>query len=102
MNKVLITVVKKALFEDIAESVLDTPAQECTEFEVGDKFIISDFYKVPSNFCPWAWADIQRDIAMILYGATPEPKLKNPNSIMSCCTCGLHPVVYKIELIEED
>jgi uncharacterized repeat protein (TIGR04076 family) len=56
--------------------------------------------KIPDSFCNWAWLDIQRDVAMIEYGATPLPKQKNPHSMISCCTCGARPVIFRIEKVE--
>ena len=70
-------------------------------FEVGQKFVIENVDKIPDSFCNWAWLDIQRDVAMIEYGATPPPKQKTPHSMISCCTCGARPVIFRIEKVGE-
>jgi uncharacterized repeat protein (TIGR04076 family) len=96
-----ITVLKKAFFEDIISEYSDAPCERCSLFEVGQKFVIDDIDKVPDSFCVWAWVAIQRDVAMIEFGATPPPIQKNPHSMISCCTCGARPVIFRIEKVED-
>lgn len=103
MFGVKITVVKTEFYPDLVEDVNTEVEGEfcpCPIFEVGQQFIIDSVDVIPKNFCAWAWADIERDIAMILFGAQPQPILKNPHSMYSCCDEGLRPVVFKIERIE--
>lgn len=97
---VRITVVKKALFNDIAMRLSDETIDYCDMFYEGQVFEVDDIDIIPSNFCSWAWADIQRDVAMINFGAQPKPKLAKARSIVSCCTEGLRPVVFNIEYYE--
>lgn len=96
---VKITVIKKALFDDIIASISEIPVDCCEMFFEGQVFEVTDIDDIPSGFCSWAWADIQRDVAMINFGAQPMPRLKNPRSIVSCCSEGLRPVVFLIEHI---
>ena len=100
---VSITVLKRAVFEDIINEYSENSHERCpcSVFKEGQKFIIEDMDKIPDGFCTWAWADIQRDVAMINFGATPTPKQKNPHSMVSCCTDGSHPVIFRIEKIQE-
>jgi uncharacterized repeat protein (TIGR04076 family) len=96
-----ITVVKTSIFQELVdgEKAALGGFNKCARFYEGQEIELESISKMPEEFCSWAWADIQRDLAMIEYGATPEPKLTNPNSIYSCCSEGLRPVVFKIEKI---
>jgi uncharacterized repeat protein (TIGR04076 family) len=55
---------------------------------------------MPSSFCAWAWADLQRDMVAMFHGAS-YPWIKQKGTIISCCTDGLRPVLFKIEKIGE-
>lgn len=101
MNKVKITVVKKI---DNREIFGDEPplgftlAPQCDALEVGQEFI-SDM-GCPPGFCGWAYADIQRDIVHLLFGGN-FPWMKEKGTILSCCTDGVRPVIFKLERMEE-
>ena len=69
-------------------------------FKEGQTFIVSGIDEIPDQFCSWAGADIQKDIALIMYGAQSEPALKNPNVMYSCCDEGLRPGVFTFERIQ--
>jgi len=102
---VRITCVKKALFPEFLGELDMTIADndqfgECPKFYVGQEFILKDIDDMPKDFCPWAWGDIQRDVAMIQFGAIPEPIMKNPHSMYSSCAEGLRPVIFRIEKID--
>ena len=105
MFGVKITVVKTEYYPDLVKDV-DTTAEgtfgPCPFFTVNQVFIVDNIDKIPEGFCSWAWADIERDVAMILFGATPQPVLKNRHSMYSSCDEGLRPVVFKIERITID
>ena len=96
-----ITVVKRALFEELISDVAPTNKEfsKCEKFTDGQVFLIVGAKQIPEGFCSWAWADIQRDVAMIECGGEPKPKLNMPHSMYSCCSEGLRPVVFKIEKI---
>jgi len=47
----------------------------------------------------WAWADIQRDVAHLALGGDFS-WINKPGSMVSCCTDGLRPVVFKLERAE--
>jgi len=104
--KVKITVVKKLLLSEFLDEIDYTVEEnknfgECSKFNVGDEFVLDSIDEFPpSGFCPWAWCDIQRDVAMILFGAEPEPRMKNSHSMYASCDEGLRPVIFKIERIE--
>lgn len=102
MAKVKITVVKKihnqALFGD-KPPVGFTAAPECDRVEMGQEFV-SDEGKCPPGFCSWAFADIQRDITHLRFGGN-FPWIKEKGKILSCCTDGVRPVIFKLERIAE-
>lgn len=103
MYGVKITIVKIEFYPELVKDVdLDYGKGfgPCPFFEEGQTFYIHNIDDIPDKFCSWAWADIERDIALILYGGKPEPILKNPHSMYSCCDEGLRPVIFKLERIE--
>lgn len=98
MAIVKITVVKKlANFDLIDEYGKDVGAQ-CDLFNIGTEFIVKDL-KMPEGFCSWAWADIQRDVAVLNFGGN-FPWIKKGGTGIACCTDGFSPVVFKLERIE--
>ena len=72
MPKVKITVLKKVQHQDLLDEYLSPEAKEsgfgiCTAFEVGEEIILNGM-NYPEGFCHWAWADIQRDVMMVMFG----------------------------------
>jgi uncharacterized repeat protein (TIGR04076 family) len=101
---VKITVIKRLKTSDI----LDKEAQEmapdvespCPRFKEGDEFTINDISEYPKNFsCPWAFQDIFKEIMHLGLGGS-FPWIKGKDAIISCCTDGLRPVIFKIEALE--
>ncbi len=74
----------------------------CDEYdiELGREFIVDDSYECPPGFCPWAYADIQRDIVTLLHGGN-FPWMKDKGIVLSSCTDGIRPVIFKLERIED-
>lgn len=54
---------------------------------------------MPQKFCAWAWADIQRDVVYLALDGN-YPWMKQNGTVLSCCTDGLRPVVFKLERME--
>ena len=102
MAKVKITVVKtinnKDIFGDNPPVGFKIP-RECDRLEVGQEFIVDEVGGFPFGFCPWAFADIQRDIIHLRYGGD-FPWMKERGVNLSCCTDGIRPVIFKLERIE--
>ncbi len=102
MAKVKITVVKKLNNKDIFG---DKPPLEftsvpmCDRLEEGQVFIV-DGPNFPQGFCAWAYADIQRDIAHLRFGGD-FPWMKKKGTVLSSCTDGVRPVIFKLERIED-
>jgi uncharacterized repeat protein (TIGR04076 family) len=102
---VRITVVKRSVHEDLIDAHIDRERYPdglaaCGAFADGQSFVVEDFPRKPDGFCDWAWADIQRDVAMILFGAS-MPWIRQPETAITCCTDGLRPVSFRVERIEE-
>jgi len=100
MAKVKITVVKRDLYKDLAELYAANPAGlvQCPLYADNQEFVLENT-NMPEGFCSWAWADIQRDVVAIASGANYR-WIKDEGCLISCCTDGLRPVVFKIERID--
>ena len=70
----------------------------CDGVETGKTYLSKDL-SMPEGFCAWAWADIQRDVAHLALGGDFR-WINKPGSMVSCCTDGLRPVVFKLERVE--
>jgi len=97
MFKVRITVLKKLKTGDVLERYGKGVEEGCPLFKVGDEFMVEDLNK-PEGFCSWAWADIQRDVTALALGGN-FPWIKDEGTMISCCTDGLRPVIFKLERI---
>ena len=69
--------------------------QSCYRFKVGDVLYVEGF-EMPEGFCPWAWADIHREVIAVKFNAE-FPLSANTDCIIASCTDGLRPVVFKVE-----
>ena len=98
ISKVKITAVQKikpgALLEEYGEGV----EEECPVVATGAEYI-SDEIGMPDGFCPWAWSDIQRDVVHLAMGGD-FPWIKAKGTMISCCTDGLRPVIFKLDRME--
>ena len=102
MAKVKITVVKKLSNKDMFGD--NPPAQftnapVCDRLQEGQEFIV-DGASFPEGFCCWAYADIQRDITHLRFGGD-FPWMKEKGTVLSCCTDGVRPVIFKLERIPD-
>lgn len=105
MAKVEITVVKKLSWREIGCEQQRPEVGEledyCELFREGEKFIVDEkeVDYVPHGFCSWAWHDIGREVASLLFGVN-YPWMKKNGVLYSCCTDGLRPVIFKLERID--
>jgi len=99
ISKVKITVLRRMANRDLFEEYAYTPEIEplCEHFQEGQEFIV-EMLQIPKGFCDWAWADIQRDVLILGLGGN-APWIKEEGIIISCCTDGLRPVVFKLERV---
>jgi uncharacterized repeat protein (TIGR04076 family) len=97
-SDVKITVIKKLKTDEIFEEFATENAQPyCPAVKVGDEFVSNDL-GMPEGFCSWAWADIQRDVVHLSMGGE-FPWMKKPGTMISSCTDGLRPVLFKLERV---
>ena len=94
-----ITVMQRALHTELIEEHFPARAADmaaCPVFQVGQTFEIKGIFPTkPDGFCDWAWADIQRNVAMACMGATMPS-----GCAFTCCSDGLRPVTFRIEAVE--
>ena len=94
-----ITVVKRSLNEDLIQTYFPEHVGKltaCPVFEDGQVFEIKGIFpSKPEGFCDWAWADIQRNVAMACMGADMPSGCQ-----FTCCSDGLRPVTFRIEAVE--
>ena len=75
----------------------ETVESECPMVTEGQEFFVKEF-AMPEGFCPWAWADIHRDVAVLATGGDFF-WIKKSGTVVSCCTDGLRPVIFKLERV---
>jgi uncharacterized repeat protein (TIGR04076 family) len=97
-SKVKITVLKRLVLSDL-DKYKNEPSVACTRFDDGQEFL-SENIQMPQGFCSWAWADIQRDVAILALNGN-FIWVKDEGIGISCCTDGFRPVVFKLERIED-
>ncbi len=93
---VKITVLKENVNEDLWKEY-GINIKRCDVFKIGEEYI-SKGIVMPQGFCSWAWADIQRDVAILALGGT-FPWIKQKGTTIAACTDGFHPVVFKLTRI---
>ena len=99
MAKVKITVVKRMSNPDLITQHAQGLPEVCDRFQDGQEWVL-DRLNMPADFCSWAWADIQRDAAIMFSGGNLS-WVRQPGVAITCCTDGFRPVVFKVERIEE-
>ena len=102
MKKVKITVLRKQLYEDLAEKYLtDGKDVECDYYQEGETFIYSGGAEMPEGFCPWAWVYLYPKISALSAGATYTPWQKQDGVNIGCCPDGIRPVTFSMEAYTE-
>jgi uncharacterized repeat protein (TIGR04076 family) len=97
--KCKITVLKRTVDRELAAEYLDVSLEEfgpCGQFDDAQEIVVEHPYIMPEGFCPWAWADIRKDILMVATGGNP-PWIKEPGVVIAGCTDWFRPVIFKIE-----
>jgi uncharacterized repeat protein (TIGR04076 family) len=106
MPKCKITVLKRTLQQDLIDEYLEEAYQgtgKCERFSEGEEFLIDPII-VSEEFisrCPWAWADIRKDILTVAMGAD-VPGMKQPGVILGGCSDWCRTVIFKIERVENE
>lgn len=100
MKQVRIRVVRKQLYEDLAQLYLTDGPQPCDFFDEGEVFVYEGGAEMPQGFCPWAWVDIYHRVNALSNGATCVPWQKRDGVNLVCCTDGIRPVSFLLETEE--
>jgi len=98
MAKVKITVAKRMSNQDLVAEYGEGVEPLCEVVEDGQEYTSEDS-GMPAGFCPWAWADIQRDVAILATGGD-FPWVNQEGVGISCCTDGFRPVVFTLQRMD--
>ena len=101
MSKCKITVLKRTVNQDLADEYLDDTEGfgPCECFGDGQEFVVEHSFKMPENFCPWAWADIRKDIMTVATGGN-WPGINRRGTVIVGCTDWFRPVIFRVERME--
>ena len=101
MNKIKITVIRKAEYRDLMEQY-ENPMEHACDLKEGDSFI-SNGWDCPEGLCQSAWTTLSPFVMALAHGATDfyEGWMKNPKSAMLSCNDGFRPVSFLVEVIEK-
>jgi uncharacterized repeat protein (TIGR04076 family) len=100
-----ITVLKRTLNLELAKQFLKAPVGPCELFQEGQEFIFSSFTGKPQGFCDWAWNDIYKVVVTLARGGNFSHELfedwmQEEQAMITCCTDGIRPVIFKVEMIQ--
>ena len=103
MTKCKITVLKRTLNNELAEEYCNDKVGQCPHLEDGQVFICENMEK-PEGLCDWAWHDINSVVVAFAAGGDFagdifDGWMKDRNTMITCCTDGIRPVIFKVERI---
>ncbi|MCQ2200977.1 MAG: TIGR04076 family protein [Bacteroidales bacterium] len=100
MNQIKITVLRKALYQDLIDKY-ENPIEHACDMQEGQVFIANGWQR-PENFCLSAWETISPFVMALAHGASNfyDGWMKNPKSALISCNDGFRPVSFLIELLE--
>jgi uncharacterized repeat protein (TIGR04076 family) len=92
---------KRCYYEELADAYLSDGREvgPCPLLKEGDMFIYEGDAKMPEGFCPWAWIDIYGGVSAMAAGATYTPWYNKDGLQVLCCTDGIRPVIFAVEVI---
>lgn len=99
-TRIKITVVKVFKPEEVfAEAPFpEMKLGPCEKHYEGQVFHFSQAEDMPGGFCSSAWGAIFPFIITMIYGGDFRNYYKEPGVGIFCCTDGLRPVVFKLEV----
>ena len=102
MNKVKITVVRKACYTDLIKQY-ENPIEHACDLREGQVFV-ADGYQKPEGFCDSAWESVAPFVMTLAHGGKNfyDGWMKNEKSAMISCNDGFRPVSFLLETIEEE
>ena len=98
MEKVKITVMRKARYDDLIK-IYENPIEHPCDLEEGQVFFCAEAKK-PEGFCDSAWDSVSSFVAELARGGGNfyDGWMKNPKSAMISCNDGFRPVSFLIEV----
>lgn len=102
MNKIKITVMRKACYEDLIVKY-ENPIEHACDLKVGQVFISIDSNK-PEGFCDSAWDSVALFVLALAKGEKNfyDGWMKDECSAMISCNDGFRPVSFYLEVIKEN
>jgi len=94
---VRITVRRRLWHKDLLGAHAESVWPPCERLQDGQEFL-SQAANMPSGFCSWAWADIQKYILTLARGGNFVGV--KPGVFVTCCTDGFRPVVFQLERVQ--
>jgi len=106
-HKCKITVLRTECYKDLQKAYLADPESGvCPMFHEGDVFMVDGdvFWKMMNGkFCSEAWDCISRYVYSALQGGSIMKGWTNDEKMMiTCCSDGTRPVIFKLERIDEE
>ena len=100
MNRISITVMKMAHYDDLIEKY-ENPIEHTCDMRLGQVFIAEGWQK-PCGFCDSAWDSISPFVMTLAYGGEDiyDGWMKNRRSAMISCNDGFRPVSFLLEVVE--
>ena len=100
MEKIRITVIRKARYDDLIERY-ENPIEHACDLLEGQVFI-SDKGQKPEGFCDSAWESVLPFVTELAKGGGNfyDGWMKNPKSAMISCNDGFRPVSFLIEVAQ--
>lgn len=96
---VKITVLQKLEVPEIhAQYAAEGVPKQCAKYQVGAEYLSKNCEK-PTGFCSWAWVAVQDKVVFLALGHD-YPWINQKGVEIVACADGLHPVIYKLERIE--
>ncbi len=99
MEKIKITVMRKARYDDLIEKY-ENPMEHACDLEEGQVFICDGWQK-PDGFCDSAWDSVSPFVMTLAHGGEDfyDGWMKNKKSAMISCNDGFRPVSFLIEVL---
>ena len=108
-RKVKTTVIRRECYQDLVQQyIAKSGVGKCSIFEEGQEFIVTqetyNQFPYENHFCVSAWDIIKHKVYSALQGGNFywEEWMKNTKEQILCCDDGVRPVVFLLELIEEE
>lgn len=111
MVKCRITVLIRTFHEDLVNEYVEMDMNKCSAFNDGQEFVAISPTTMPEAFpCPWAWNDIHKAVLTLMHGGNFKKYvgktgkiwnlMKTDNTFITCCTDGIRPVIFKLEVFD--